>query len=358
MRTPVPIGVKARLSERSDAELETVVTDLRANGVRLVREDISWATLEPAHNVFDWSSMDRWMAVAARHGLRIMALPGDAPRWATPSWNIAPASGQSLAEFAEFVRALLQRYGTNGAFWRAHPELPAMPIRQWDIWNEPYVSRFWQDDFPDPEGYARMFKAVVETARPADPTARFLLEADTRVIETGWPWKPFLARMFDAVPNLGNYADAVSIHPYQGGGESPHSCSRFAPSRGVARDWRATVLQFCRIADIRRILDANGARRTNMWITEVGWSTAPAAESGVTEARQADYVHDVFEMLRGRYAGLVSGVIWYEYQSGEENPALEDDYFGLVRPDGTPKPAWTALAHEAVRGLRFGKRRM
>jgi hypothetical protein len=348
----VPVGITARLSERSDADLARVVSRLRAAGVDYVKEDVSWSTLEPSRGVYDWSSMDRWVAAAAAGGLRIIALPGDAPGWAMPRWNHAPVRGSGrLADFSAFVRELVERYGTRGAFWQEHPELPARPIRYYDIWNEPYVPRFWARQFPDPGGYARMFKAVVKAARPADPRARFLLEADTRVLATGYPDKPFLAAMLRAVPRLGSYAYAVSVHPYQGDGRSPRECSRPRPSRGVKRDWRATVLDFCRIADIRRLLDAAGARRVRIWITEVGWSSAPRNRNGVTKAAQARYVRQVFNLLRSRYRGLVSGLVWYEYQSSHDRPWDEEDHFGLVRPGGTPKPAWRAFARQARRGL-------
>ena len=196
-----------------------------------------------------------------------------------------------------------------------------------------------------------MFKAVVRTARPADPDARFLLEADTRVFETGYPRKPFLAAMLRAVPDLGDYADAVSVHPYQGDGGSPRECSRSRPSRVLRRDWRATVLEFCRIADIRRLLDAHGAGRVRIWITEVGWSSAPRARNGVSEPTQARYVRQVFDLLRTTYRGMVSGLVWYEYQSSQAHPGVEDDFYGLVGPSGKPKPAWHAFAGESRRGL-------
>ena len=344
----LPVGIKARLSARSDADLARVVRRLRAAGVTHVREDVSWARIEASRGAFRWGGMDRWVAAATRNDLEIIALVGDPPAWATPAWNVAPTSGAPRADFANFVRRLVERYGTNGAFWRAHPGLNPVPIRYYDIWNEPYVSRFWSHRFPDPAGYARMFKAVVQAARPADPRARFLLEADTRVIETGWPWRPFLSAMFDAVPDLGEYAYAVSVHPYQGDGGSPRTCSRPRPSRGVEHDWRATVLQFCRIEDTRRILDARGAHDTRIWITEIGWSTAPRGARRVSQGRQATYVREVFDLLR-THSGLVAGVVWYEYQGPERDPGRDDDFFGLVRPDGTPKPAWDAFRSEALR---------
>ena len=121
--------------------------------------------------------------------------------------------------------------------------------------------------------------------------------------------------------------------------------------RGVSRDWRATVLDFCRIADIRRMLDAARARRMKIWITEVGWSSAPRARTGVTKAAQARYVRQVFNLLRSRYRGMVSGLVWYQYQSSQDHPWDEEDYFGLVKPSGAPKPAWRVFARQARRGL-------
>jgi hypothetical protein len=346
------VGVKARLAGRGDGDLAAVVARLRVAGVRVVREDVSWATLEPQRDRFDWSSMDRWVAAAAREQIEIVALPNEAPTWATGAWNRPPTSGEALDQYAHFVRALIERYGTNGEFWHQHPELPHVPIRHWDIWNEPYVSRFWAtDNFPDPAGYAHMFKTVVQTARPADPNAQFMLEADTRVIETGWPWKPFLTAMFDAEPDLAQYADAVSVHPYQGDGGSPHTCTPFKTSRGTNEDWRATVLQFCRITDIRRILDAHGAQHTKIWITEIGWTTAPNAPNAVTEQTQATRTSEVFELLRTTYKNMITGIIWYEYQSPEQNPNNENHYYGLTHPNNQPKPAWTTLTQELKAGF-------
>jgi hypothetical protein len=335
----------------SDQELAKTLARFRSAGITVVRVDVSWATLEPQKGQFAWSSMDRWVGAAAEQGIQIIAVPDVSAAWATGARYAAPVSGTALTDFASFVRALVARYGANGQFWHDHPTVPAVPIQYWDIWNEPYVPRFWLQNFPDPAGYARMFKTVVQTARPADPTARFLLEADTRVIATGWPWRPFLTAMFAAVPDLGSYAYAVSVHPYQGDGGSPATCTPFTFSRGVQQDWRATVLQFCRIADIRRILDAYGAQKVKIWITELGWSTAPSAPYSVTETAQAADVGQVFHLLRTTYKNMVSGLVWFDYQSPEGRPDSRADYVGLVHPDGQPKPAWNTLIQEIKQGF-------
>lgn len=345
------IGINARLEDLTATQLAATVAQLKSAGIGVVRVDVEWASLEPQNGVFAWAAMDRWVLACARAGIQIVGVVDDAPPWATGAWNAAPTIGAAETAYARFVKELVYRYGTEGVYWRAHPNIPVVPIVYWDIWNEPYVPQFWARNFPDPAGYAEMFKTVVETARPEDPNARFLLEADTRVISMGWPWKPFLTSMFDAVPDLGNYAYAVSVHPYQGDGGSPATCTPFTPSRGVQQDWRATVLQFCRIADIRRILNAYGAQNVKIWITELGWSTAPAAPDSVSEATQAAYTSEAFNLLRTTYENMVSGLVWYEYESPEQDPASQNDYFGFVHPNGKPKPAWTALVQGIQQGI-------
>ena len=93
----MPVGITARLSERSDGDLARVVSRLRSAGVDYVKEDVSWRTLEPSRGVYDWSSMDRWVAAAAGGGLRIIALPCDAPRWATAAVELRPGERQRPA---------------------------------------------------------------------------------------------------------------------------------------------------------------------------------------------------------------------------------------------------------------------
>jgi hypothetical protein len=348
---PTPVGIVARLGDRSDAELQHVAAKLQASGVTFIREDVDWSTIQPHPGHTYWGSMDRWVAAAAEHDLQIMGVLGSSPEWIAPQWNDPPTSGPQLEAFSAFVREALARYGSNGSFWQEHPGLPADPIEYWDIWNEPYVARFWGPGPPDPAAYARMFKSVVQASQGADPSSRFMLEADTRIVSSGWPWKPFLAAMFDAVPDLGKYAYGVSVHPYQGEGASPRACTPFTRSPGVQARWQATALQFCRITDIRRFLDDHGAAALKLWITEVGWSTAPEAELAVSEETQARYVQQTFDLLHTTDRGLVSGLIWYEYQSAEASPTELDDYFGLVRPDGEPKAAWRVFVEEATSGL-------
>ena len=73
-------------------------------------------------------------------------------------------------------------------------------------------------------------------------------------------------------------------------------------------------------------------------ITEFGWTTAatPYRKTQVTEAQQAAYLPQAVEALQAN--PRVRAAIWFNLQDNPGWPA------GLLREDGTPKPAWGELA--------------
>ena len=319
---------------------------LRAANVEYSREDFAWGRVEKTKGNYDWTAYDTLVGGAARGGLKLIAIPDDPPDWATGAWNAPPTSGAALDGFTEFVRRAIERYGSNGTFWAENPDIPKVPVTMWDIWNEPYMKSGWNDSDPDPAAYASMFKNVVAGVRSVDSEARFMLETETGSNTGGWPQPPFLAAMFQAVPDLGKYADMVSVHPYTSG-DSPGACSSSAGST----NWAPTRFEFCRIRDVRRILDSYGASRTRIWITEVGYTTAPnaAADRTVSEAQQADYLRSAFRLLR--QWRVVDGIVWYELRGGEADTSDAYQYYGLLHKDGSPKPAWNAFVDEAAKGV-------
>jgi hypothetical protein len=317
-------GIQARLRTRRGGDLRGAADDVRSSGARYTREDFTWGTIEPRKGLMCWGATDRWMAAAARRGLHVIAILDAPPAWATASWNTAPTSGAALDAYIRFTSQVIGRYGSSGSFWRENPGIPAVPIDHYDIWNEPYYERFWAGSV-DPAAYAQMFRAVVRAARPVDPRAKFMLEAETTTLGPDGQQQPFLAAMFDAVPDLGRYADIASIHPYASNGWGPETCQQ-------GPDLQARRLQVCRLNDIRAILDAHGAAGTRMWITELGWSAAAIPGGAVSDADQARFTRETYALLRGRWAGLVDGVVWYGYQ--------------------TPSAGWSAVTSEARQTAR------
>lgn len=136
-------------------------------------------------------------------------------------------------------------------------------------------------------------------------------------------WGPSFGQPGNAarVGALGAFLDAGNIHPYPGG-----------------------QLPMANIATHEQLVAA--VMGPHPWIvTETGYHTALAATTGqppVSEAAMARYVPRVF--LDDYLAGI-SRTYLYELIDEGTDPSNSEQNFGLLRHDGTPKPAFTALAN-------------
>src|SRR5689334_2013571 len=100
-------------------------------GAGWLREEFSWAKIEPRPGTFDFSYYDHFILEAAQSGERILALLYDTPSWAGPADNAIPGDP---AAFAGYVAALIGRYGPRGTFWRQHPALAGSALRTFEVW--------------------------------------------------------------------------------------------------------------------------------------------------------------------------------------------------------------------------------
>jgi len=89
---------------------------------------------------------------------------------------------------------------------------------------------------------------------------------------------------------------------------------------------------------------ANGDDKP-VWITELGWAAranetcdsgafAGKKAAGVTEAQQAQFMLEAFHCLQTDPAFGVSHVLWFTHK---------DQHYGLLRPDGSQRPAYNAF---------------
>jgi hypothetical protein len=63
------------------------------------------------------------------------------PGWAAGSGTeLAPGH---FADYEAFAAAVAARYGVGGSFWAANPQLPYLPIEQFEIWDEANSDNFW-----------------------------------------------------------------------------------------------------------------------------------------------------------------------------------------------------------------------
>ena len=66
------------------------------------------------------------------------------------------------------MTALVARYGPAGTLWAERPDLPRLPIRAWQVWNEPNLTRYWSQQ-PFARSYVTLLRAAHAAVRAADP---------------------------------------------------------------------------------------------------------------------------------------------------------------------------------------------
>lgn len=325
------VGVYSEELERSNsADPVAVAAAMRDAHVAIVREPFSWARIETTPGHLDFSVYDGVMAAAAGAGLRVLPVLMDPPPWR----STAPQTGRlramypprDPADMALFATALVDRYGPRGSFWAAHPQLTPSPIHSWQIWNEPNIPAFWATG-PDPAAYVRLLAAVSSAIRGADPTAE--------VVAGGLPYAgngitvaDFIAGMYAAGARGG--FDTLAIHPYA------------ATAAGV--------LELLRL--VRAQLDGLGDPTRPIWATEFGWATGgPPVTITNTEAVQATLLRDTVTLMQRASDVLgLRGFVAFRWRDVAPNSGQTDVWAlhtGLLRGDGTPKPALDAFRDAA-----------
>jgi polysaccharide biosynthesis protein PslG len=297
---------------------EAQLAQLGDGGVGTLRINLAWGSVQAGPDApYDWSHYDPVVRGAAVNGVRVLATVYSTPSWATSTAEIPPL-GKSLTGFEDFTKAAVQRYGRDGSFWADHPDVPKLPITDWQLWNEPNSPLFWKPR-PDAGGYVELLRAFDSAVKGADPRARIILGGLFPTPRTGVSLDVFLPALYEA--GARRLFDALALHPY-------------------ARTPRDAL---DRVAQARDIMRRFGDAEKPIWITEVGWAsrgTPPGLVVG--PAGQADYLRQVFELARADRDRLgIAGVVWY---SLNDTPGpLWVGHCGLFTLDGSPKPAWNAL---------------
>jgi hypothetical protein len=292
-------------------------------GVRWLREELDWNTVETAPGQYDWSHYDALYTSAAQRGMTILPVVMETPSWDGPSPQQFPTDPNT---YATFFAAVAARYGPGGTFWTENPSLTPTPSPDFELWNEPYMVN------ADGSVYAHLVAAAGPAAHAANPAAKVLIGSD---IQRAWlnnQWVSWTDQLYNAVPTLNQDFDGVVVHPY--------ATSLTATTDDFAGRFTDVM------TNVRADFVAHGASDKPFWLTEIGWSTCPAGASAncVSEDQQAALVSQLFSLLHTTYASYVRGVFLYHYNDFPNGaPDAYESYFGLTRPDGSQKPAYAAF---------------
>jgi hypothetical protein len=120
---------------------------LKQGKVKSMRVALIWAGVQPTKGTFDWAGVDELVEHASKSGIEVLPFIVGTPTWVAPSVKVPgsnslaparlPVSGSAATAWTTFLKAAVARYGDGGTFWAEHPTLPDVPIKNWQVWNEP-----------------------------------------------------------------------------------------------------------------------------------------------------------------------------------------------------------------------------
>jgi hypothetical protein len=281
------------------------------SGVAGARVSFYWSASQPlGPGAVDLAAYDAIVLAAARERITVLPVVFSAPPWARTVPEDPASPPRDPADYANFLTALVERYGPDGTLWAEHPEVKPRPIHAWQLWNEPNLRIYWSQQ-PFAEDYVALLTAARAALKAADPRARAVLAG----LPNGWD---ALRQIYRAGGRRS--FDIVAIHPY------------------TARP--SNVPRFLRAA--RRVMRRFGDRRKPLWVTELSW---PAAKGrmhdpigiATTESGQARRLaRGLSALARARRSLRIGRVFWYTWLSEESTDSVFR-WSGLrrLRADGT-----------------------
>jgi hypothetical protein len=180
---------------------------MASSGAETVRVVFSWSLAQPvARGPIDFSATDALVAGAAGHGLDVLPVVMYTPGWARADPTAVASPPARNADYTAYLTALVGRYGPDGSFWSAHPELPARPLRAWQIWNEPQLGYQWSTP-GYVSGYGALLRDAYRALKSADPRCKVVLAGATNL-----SWQVF--RRLYAKGGIRGFFDVAAVHPY------------------------------------------------------------------------------------------------------------------------------------------------
>lgn len=298
------VGIGEDLPARPDL-LDGEFALMAGTGARTARVTFDWNVAQPFADWAPWlGQTDAIVLAAARHGVTVLPTVVGAPGWASdePPDGTYVLTPRDPEEYAAWLRVLVARYGPAGSLWAEHPDVRPRPIRAWQVWNEPNLTRYWRGPWAD--GYVRLLRAAHAAVKAADPGAKVVL--------AGLPNYSWMALMALYQRGAGGYFDVVALHPY-------------------TRQLRNLVAL---VEANRRVMRARGDARKEVWVTELGWPAAAgrARDVGfnVSTAQQVRLLRGaVRELARARTRLRVGRVLWYSWLSRGSGRTDPFAYSGL-----------------------------
>ena len=305
---PFLVGACTHFSQGKGV-LERNIESLKRAGIASIRDEVGWGSIEREKGQLAMPErFDTYVRKAAAEGLNVLLIldyanrfydDGDRPR--------SPEAVEGFCRYSEFV---VRHFGRD--------------VRLYEVWNEWDIGIGLPKQYNkggSAEDYVKLLKAVYPRLKAADPGVTVIAGASTSgAVKKGW---------LEDVVKLGalDCCDAISIHSY--------NYSDKFPERGP----EACSAWITGVQDMLR--KYHEGKDVPFYVTEMGWPTH-VTRHGTDPQLSASYLARLY--LLARTSPSFRGLWWYDFQDDGWNPQYNEDNFGLVRPDLTPKPSYHVMA--------------
>ena len=277
-------------------------------GIVSIRDEVSWSGVEREKGkLVIPDSFGKYLDEAVKRGIRPLIILDYGNRFY--DGGSYPVSDEAVEGFARYCEAIVRYAGDR--------------VKLFQIWNE-WDGGCGMRGFGrgTPEGYVKLLKAVYPRLKKIAPDAIIISNS----VCTG---EKFLEETF----RLGvlDSCDAVGFHTYN------YNANLAAPAEAwLERMWNLRTL----------IHKYNNGKDKPVFITEMGWPNH-LSSSGSTEEESAIKLARLY--LYARTLPFLKGIWWYDFQDDGWNSAHNENNFGLVRADLTPKLPYYAMKSLAAR---------
>jgi hypothetical protein len=281
---------------------------------------------------------DKYVERAARSGVSLVLLLHDETSYRQ----------NDLKAWTGFVRRAVLRYGKGGTFWSEHPELKPLPVRYFEIMNEPNIDFVIPPADTDPDQiYFEFLRSAYETIKSIDPDARVIAFQTSGGTIGSWDDITYFSRFdhtarngqkmkffgwlrfINAVHSRGGhrYYDVVGLHPY---------------SQPYGPDYKGHLVKA--LMALRAEMRRCHVEQKPVWFTEVGYPMRYGdASFELSDQKQADFLLRLHGICIAHGVERVESFHFEDFwQEGDRSSKLK--LFGFFDHEGKPRKQALALA--------------
>ena len=204
-------------------------------------------------------------------------------------------------------------------------------VKYYEIWNE-WNGRLGNTDHGKASDYVRLLKAVYPVLKSIDKniviiggsfsSSSYDSLLGIRVSDR------FMPIQFESLMKLdfANFVDAIGIHPYVVYRDSTY------------QSYEGFITLLHKV--VNKIRESKGFENKQIFITEVGWSTAINNRNGVNDSIQKEFIIKSIE--ESKKLGISMLVLYSLFDDGQNSSEPENN-FGLLRYDHSEKPIFQYL---------------